>query len=128
PDGALLSGSRPYNSADVPGSAASSSAADGLNGQGALDTTDGFIFPDSSERLLTLNDLRGKNEWECRIARNEIYARHGRLFRSAELQQYFNSCDWYHGSIAANAFNDETMLSKIERDNIKTIEQYEDTL
>ena len=122
PDGALLYGGKIYTGADA------AAAAVAPAGNGSAATTDGFIFPDSSERLLTLNDLRGKNEWECRIARNEIYARHGRLFRSAELQQYFNSCDWYHGSIAANAFNDETMLSKLERDNIKTIEQYEDTL
>ena len=57
-----------------------------------------------------------------------FYARHGRMFRSAELQDYFNSCDWYHGTVPPDAFRDETMLSKTERDNIKTIEQYEKTL
>ncbi|MBQ1423831.1 MAG: YARHG domain-containing protein [Lachnospiraceae bacterium] len=127
-DGALLYGGRIYNGADasyaVPENSASGSGPD----SGSVSVTDGFIFPDSSTKLLTFNDLRGKTEWECRIARNEIYARHGRMFRSAELQDYFNSCDWYHGTVPPDAFRDETMLSKTERDNIKTIEQYEKTL
>ena len=64
------------------------------------------------------------NEWQCKVARNEIYARYGRRFRNEDLQRYFDGCSWYHGTIAPDAFNDD-MLSKLEKDNVKTIEEYE---
>ena len=36
-----------------------------------------YVIPDSSTRYLTNTDLTGLSEWQMRIARNEIYARHG---------------------------------------------------
>ena len=84
-----------------------------------------FVFPNSSNVPLSASDMNGKTEWECRVARNEIYARHGRLFKDSTLQEYFNSCSWYRGTIAPDAFRDETILSRLEKDNIKVIEAYE---
>ena len=69
--------------------------------------------------------MNGKTEWECRVARNEIYARHGRLFKDSALQEYFNGCSWYKGTIAPEAFRDDSVLSRLEKDNIKVIEAYE---
>ena len=83
-----------------------------------------FVFPDSSSRLLSPSEVNGLNEWQCKVARNEIYARYGRRFRNEDLQRYFDGCSWYHGTIAPDAFNDD-MLSKLEKDNVKTIEEYE---
>ena len=83
-----------------------------------------YILPNSSIRYLTKADLTGLTAEQCRIARNEIYARHGRLFDDQELQEYFNSCSWYQGTIPAASFNDE-MLSDIEKANRDLIVQYE---
>jgi hypothetical protein len=91
---------------------------------GGARTTDGFMIPDSSSRYISGSDLEGFTQWEARVARNEIYARHGRKFNSDELQQYFNSQSWYNGTISANSFNDN-VLSAVEKANIKTIEKYE---
>lgn len=84
----------------------------------------GYIFPDSSERLLTEADVQGLSQWELKIARNEIYARHGRRFNSQELQDYFDSRDWYHGTIDPAGFTDE-MLSDIELANVQLLKAAE---
>ena len=83
-----------------------------------------FVLPDSSIRVLDKSELAGLSAEQCRIARNEIYAKHGRMFDDAGLQNYFNSCSWYHGTIPADRFSD-TMLSDIEIKNRNLIVSYE---
>ena len=50
-----------------------------------------YILPDSASRVYTYDELLGLSKDELRLAINEIYARHGRMFDSAEYQNYFNS-------------------------------------
>ena len=83
-----------------------------------------FILPDSSTRVLDKSELAGFTAEQCRLARNEIYAKHGRMFDDAGLQNYFNSRSWYHGTIPADRFSD-TMLSDIEIQNRNLIITYE---
>jgi len=83
-----------------------------------------YILKDSSSRYLTKDDLQGFSADDCRIARNELYARHGRKFDDEGLQSHFNSCSWYQGTIAPSDF-DETMLSDIEIANKNLIVEYE---
>lgn len=58
------------------------------------------------------------------MARNEIYARHGRIFEDEELNEYFQSKSWYEGYLTADEF-DDSVLSDIERKNLDTIVNYE---
>lgn len=83
-----------------------------------------FIIPDSSSREISKSELRGLSKHDLMLARNEIYARNGRLFDDDELQTYFNSKDWYDGYVKPKNFT-ESMLSSIERRNIDTIVNYE---
>lgn len=85
---------------------------------------DDDIFPLSSSTYLEISDVDGLTKEECRIARNEIYARHGRLFRDKSLQRYFNSKDWYDGYIEPDDF-DESVLNKYEISNRDLIVEYE---
>ena len=50
-----------------------------------------YILPESNTRLYSTAELSILTASELRIARNEIYARHGRRFASADLQAYFDS-------------------------------------
>lgn len=84
----------------------------------------GYIFSDSSDRLLTDADIQGLSAWELKVARNEIYARHGRKFNSEELQNYFDSRDWYQGTVAPGDFTD-AMLSEIELANVRFLKAAE---
>ncbi len=48
-----------------------------------------YILPASGQARLTSADLAGLSAAQLRLARNEIYARHGRRFANADLQTYF---------------------------------------
>ena len=90
------------------------------------DFANSYIIPDSSRRLLTENDLSGIGSVAfLRYAKNEIYARHGRQFTSPDLDAYFNTKNWYAGTIAPEQFN-EAALSDVERANVNFIQEYMD--
>ncbi len=74
------------------------------------------ILPQSASRKLTGSDVSGLTLQQINYAKNEIYARHGRMFQSRELQNYFNAQSWYVGTIPASQFS-ESYLSSIERYN-----------
>lgn len=82
-----------------------------------------YVFEWSSVPYVEFGQLEGMNYDIARLAVNEIYARHGRMFQDEHLQAYFNSKPWYYGSIAPDQF-DEGMLSELEKGNIQTIRQY----
>ncbi len=84
----------------------------------------GYLLSTSGCEYLTISDLAGFSAAELRVARNEIYARHGRIFGSEDLSTYFNSKSWYNGTISADNFSD-SMLSEVELANINTILKYE---
>ncbi len=58
---------------------------------------------------------------DAKQMRQEIYARHGKVFKEPWLQKYFSSFDWYKPDPNFN----ETTLSELERKNIATITAYE---
>lgn len=94
-------------------------------GENVENADDGYILPDSDKRLLTKDDLRGLSAEECKIARNEIYARHGRKFKDEELQKYFDACDWYEGTKESDDF-EESELNDTEIQNKNLIVEYEE--
>jgi len=87
-------------------------------------TESAYILEKSSTELITKADLEGFTADECKKARNEIYARHGRKFADAALQEYFNSCAWYEGTVEPDDFS-EDVLSDIEKANRDLIVEFE---
>ena len=83
-----------------------------------------YILPDSDKRLIGREDLMNLSPEQCKMARNEIYARHGRKFKDAALQSYFDSCPWYSGRIEPDSFSD-SYLSEVEKKNRDTIVAFE---
>ena len=86
-----------------------------------------YIIPYSDSRILTDSDLEKLSLTDLTLARNEIYARHGRMFKDDDIRQYFENQAWYAGIIPADQF-DDSVLSRIEKANISTIKEYEDWL
>ena len=84
-----------------------------------------YILWDSDIRYLDERSLYGLSAEECRLARNEIYARHGRKFTDKNLQNFFDSCPWYHPVYEPSEFHDE-WLSDIERANIALLKEAEE--
>ena len=85
----------------------------------------GYILPNSDTSYLTEEDLKGLDAEQCRLARNEIYARRGRKFDDEGLQAYFNSCDWYTPMIEPDDF-EESMLNDYEVANRDLIVAFEE--
>lgn len=83
-----------------------------------------YILSNSDSEYLKMKDLKGLSAEECRIARNELFARHGRKFDDEYLQNYFNSCSWYKGTINPEDF-DESVFNKYEVANRDLIVKYE---
>ena len=75
-------------------------------------------------KLISEAMLRGVSLHELRLLRNEIYARHGRIFRTDWLSQYFFSQPWYDPK---EDFKDEEITGN-EKTNIETIVKYEGKL
>lgn len=75
-------------------------------------------------QLISEADLRGKSQWELDLMRNEIFARHGRLFDRPDLQAHFDTLPWYHGRIPPDRFRLES-LTPIERANANLIARYQ---
>ena len=83
-----------------------------------------YVIADSDSRLIKEEELVDFTPWELKVARNEIYARHGRPFVHKDLQCYFATKDWYE--IDPNY--SESMLSDLEHRNVATILAHEEKI
>lgn len=78
-------------------------------------------YPQASTRYLSPSDLRNLTKFELKIMRNEIFARHGYIFKTEEMKQYFQNQFWYKPRFSdVNDF-----LTKKEKFNISLIKDYE---
>ncbi|WHY64740.1 YARHG domain-containing protein [Neobacillus sp. SuZ13] len=80
-----------------------------------------YIFPESDYVRLTMSELELLTPNELRLARNEIYARHGYIFESDDLRIYFSKKSWY----IPNPNYDGSLLNSIEKYNVKLIQDRE---
>ena len=76
------------------------------------------LYPYTSSSLLSLKELEGFDKQSLRIMRNEIFACHGFVFKSADLVQYFNM---RNGECSVKRSNVDEYLSETEVKNIGTI-------
>jgi YARHG domain-containing protein len=65
--------------------------------------------------------LEGMFLEDARKLRQEIYARHGKVFKDKWLQRYFQSFDWYK----PNTRYTDAQLTNVEKQNINAIAAYE---
>lgn len=82
-----------------------------------------YLLPASDKRVLSEGDIATLTKGQLRIARNEIYARHGYVFKSPDLQNYFSSKSWYHTDPSYNG-----ALNQIEKENVTLLKTREDRL
>ncbi|MCI9134466.1 MAG: YARHG domain-containing protein [Lachnospiraceae bacterium] len=88
---------------------------------------DTYILPYVDVAYLNKNNVEGWSEYQLRQARNEIYARHGRIFEDELLRRYFESCDWYSGTVPADQF-DESVFNEVEEANRQFLIAYEEEM
>lgn len=88
------------------------------------------IFPETNSRYIDESELYNFSASEIRLIRNEIFARHGRIFNSADLAEYFGRKAWYVPTYSPEEFDAhmDSYLNDYELANLKVILKYEDAL
>ena len=71
-------------------------------------------------------DIEAAAGRDLRVLRNEIFARHGYVFKDKELQKTFEAMDWYKADPAFTADKVSTVLSEIEFKNVTTLKKAEE--
>lgn len=87
-----------------------------------------YILPKSGTEKLTRADLEGLTKEQLRLARNEIYARHGMIFGVDDLDKYFATKSWYKPTVSFTDFYDTVEMSLIEEANVILIQEVEKTM
>ncbi len=80
-------------------------------------------YPEASFRSIDPRDLADRPCRDLKIMRNEIYARHGYIFKTAEMRAHFAAESWYRPTREQV----DTLLSAIERHNVQAIQTSEQT-
>jgi hypothetical protein len=87
------------------------------------DSSNDFIFPNSSVEVLKDYQLSGLSKEKLAYARNEIFARHGYIFKTEPFKSYFPKKSWYKPNPSFTGNYAE--LNEIERYNVDLIKKYE---
>lgn len=91
-------------------------------------TADEEFYPDTKGQLIGGQDLWMLNQTDLSIARNQIYARHGRKFTDPFLSAVFQTKNWYHPIYTAEEFGKSgDPFSETEKKNLKTILEHENS-
>ena len=78
------------------------------------------LFRHTADRYFTAEDFADCSEDILKLAKNEIYARHGRMFLDREIYKYFLTRMWYEPTYAPEEF-DESCLNEYEKANIELL-------
>ena len=83
---------------------------------GLLSSDSGFVFPNSDTELINQVKIENLSDQDLTYAINEIYARHGYIFRNQQMREYYEQFIWYRGEIPSDEFSVEC-FNQIESDN-----------
>lgn len=83
-----------------------------------------YFIENCDSTFLSEEDVKGFDKEMCRIARNALYAKSGRMFNDSALQEFFEQFDWYDPHISPSSFTGD-MLNKYQSANLNVISQYE---
>lgn len=84
---------------------------------------DDYIFAKSSSEKLLESDVALVSKDNLALAKNEIYGRHGYVFKSEPFKSYFNSKSWYKPNPDFKDSNNE--FSAVESYNLNLILKFQ---
>jgi len=91
------------------------------------DQVGGYLMPDSAWRVYSEAEIADMPLQVVCYAKNEIYARNGRMFVSQELQNYFYTQSWYGALYRPEQFTPD-MLNTFETANVGMLDRRERAL
>lgn len=80
--------------------------------------TDPLYFTDM--KYYTVEDFADATPTVIHLAKNEIYAKHGYIFQSEDLNNYFLGCAWYTPACTAEEF-ETSVFNDFERKNLELL-------
>ena len=89
-----------------------------------------MIIPGISSRYIDESELYNYDAGQLRLIRNEIFALHGRIFKSQDLADYFSQKSWYVPKYDPDEFDAHMFdyFIDYEAANLKVILNYEAAL
>ncbi|MCR5437230.1 MAG: YARHG domain-containing protein [Treponema sp.] len=75
----------------------------------------------SLDKKLKKSDLENLDAAQLRLMRNAVYARHGKQFKSVDLQSLWECYTWYK----VNPDYNDSLLTTVDKYNIKLIQEFE---
>ena len=99
---------------------------DAYGTQYGTDYSTDYIINGSDSRYISKTELYSFSKEQLRLARNEIYARHGYTFEDKSLQNYFSQKSWYIPDYSLNIKTwSDGKFNDYEKKNLDTIVMYE---
>ncbi|MCF0145842.1 MAG: YARHG domain-containing protein [Eubacterium sp.] len=95
-----------------------------VSAEAVYDST-GLIFPDSSSRTLTYEEVNNYSADSLQMAINDIYARHGYIFQTNEILRHYLAYSWYvpTDNSMERVYN---TLNNVEKANVELLTQVRD--
>ena len=86
-----------------------------------------YMLPSSASKYYSRSELEKMSLWELYLARNEIFARHGRGFKNQDLTDYFATKRWYTQTYTPEEFDaiSSSQLNDYELKNVQTMYEIE---
>ncbi len=74
----------------------------------------------TNKQYYTKENFENEPKLVIHLAKNEIYARHGYIFKNEDLYNYFMGCVWYNPTCKAEDF-DASVLNEYEKANLEIL-------
>ena len=74
----------------------------------------------TNKQYYTKENFENEPKLVIHLAKNEIYARHGYIFKNEDLYNYFMCCVWYNPTCKAEDF-DDSVLNEYEKANLEIL-------
>lgn len=74
----------------------------------------------TNKQYYTKENFENEPKLVTHLAKNEIYARHGYIFKNEDLYNYFMGCVWYNPTCKAEDF-DDSVLNEYEKANLEIL-------
>lgn len=112
------------------GNGSSGTGSSGGSYENGIYSPDNLILWHINSRYISEEELYNYDAATIRLIRNEIFALHGRIFLSEDLQAYFSQKSWYVPMYEPEAFDEnmESYLNDYELANLNVILAYEEAL
>lgn len=87
-----------------------------------------YLIPDVVSRYISEEEIAGFSLNDIQAAINEMFARHGRVFKTAEIASYFQTKSWYQPDASKTDDQINAEFNDYEKANEKMLEKRRDEL